>query len=68
MYLLIIFCMHIACGVAHQALKGIEPKGEDILIQGTALVCLACPISYRKLIFRLYMCIFPFFYLFAGNF
>lgn len=26
--------LYIACGVAHQALEGIEPKGEDILVQG----------------------------------
>lgn len=27
----------VACGVAHQALEGIEPQGQDILIQGTLL-------------------------------
>ena len=27
-------CVHEACGVAHQALEGIEPKGQDILVQG----------------------------------
>ncbi len=26
-----------ACGVAHQALESIDPKGDDILIQGTFL-------------------------------
>lgn len=29
--------MHTACGVAHQALEEICPKGEDILIQGRTL-------------------------------
>lgn len=33
-----LFCVHVACGVAHQALEGIEPKGQDILIQGTTFV------------------------------
>ena len=42
-------CMHVACGVAHQALEGIEPKGQDILIQGTiiALVCQVCHIHVQ---------------------
>ena len=27
----------LACGVAHQALEEIDPKGDNILIQGTLL-------------------------------
>ncbi len=27
-------CFCSACGVAHQALESIDPKGDDILIQG----------------------------------
>ena len=32
-------CTIVACGVAHQALEGIQPKGEDILIQGRIASC-----------------------------
>ena len=37
--IVIIMFSATACGVAHQALEGIDPKGQDILIQGTYCVC-----------------------------
>ena len=49
----IINCMllflHVACGVAHQALEGIEPKGQDILVQGTTVweVYELCDLAFK---------------------
>ena len=32
-----VYSSFLACGVAHQALDAINPKGDDILIQGILL-------------------------------
>ena len=32
----------VACGVAHQVLDAIQPRGDNILIQGTDIVVCVC--------------------------